>query len=134
MFFIIYFWIKNFNISLIKHLLTSIYFGLWWIAVDIFWLLVGGGGWWWIFFSCGEWWWVVVDIFWLVVGGVGSWRIYLGWWWVVVDTDWWLWEVEGGGIVLSNLLSRLNENHSLYFIWEKYGKSIITNSFANVWK
>ena len=84
MFFIIYFWIKNLNIFLIKQLLTWMYFGLLLVVVDTFWLSVGGGacyisgyilaggGWWWIYFG---WWWVVVDIFWLVVGGDGD-----GWW------------------------------------------------------
>ena len=24
------------------------YFGLWWVVVDIFWLMVGGGGWRWM--------------------------------------------------------------------------------------
>ena len=38
----------------------DLFFGCWWVLVDIFWL-VGGDGWWW----------VVVDIFWLVVGGGG---------------------------------------------------------------
>ena len=32
------------NIFLIKYLLPWIYFGLWLVAVDIFWLSVGGGG------------------------------------------------------------------------------------------
>ena len=54
MFFIIYFWIKNINISQIRHLLTWIYFRLWWVVVNIFWLKVGGGGWWWIYI--GGWW------------------------------------------------------------------------------
>ena len=53
---------KYLNIFLIKHLLTWIYFGLWLVMVDIFWLSVVGGGWWWIYFDC----WLVV------VGGVGS--------------------------------------------------------------
>ena len=37
---------KYLNIFHIKHLLTWIYFGLWLVVVDIFWLSVGGGGWW----------------------------------------------------------------------------------------
>ena len=32
------------NIFLIEYLLPWIYFGLWLVAVDIFWLSVGGGG------------------------------------------------------------------------------------------
>ena len=70
MLFVIYFSIKNFNIFLLKQLLTWIYFGL--------------CRWWWIHFSC-RWvvwyvsgyilrrggWWVVVGIFWLVVGDGG---------------------------------------------------------------
>ena len=43
-----------------------IYFGQWWVVVDILWLLVGGGG-------C---WLAVVEIFYMVVGR-GR------WWWVV---------------------------------------------------
>ena len=27
--------------------------GLWWLLVDIFWLVVGDGEWWWIYFG---WW------------------------------------------------------------------------------
>ena len=77
---------KYLNISLIKHLLTWIYFGLWLVVVDMFWLLVDVGGWWWIYFG---WWWMVVEILWLVVGGGEWWWIYFGWWWIMV----------GGGIV-----------------------------------
>ena len=84
MLFVIYFSIKNFNIFLLKQLLTWIYFGLcrwwWWIHFGCRWVVgyVSGyilrrGGWWWVYFG---WWWVVVDIFWMVVGGDG-------WWWVV---------------------------------------------------
>ena len=83
-----------------KHLLTWIYFGLWWVVVRILWLSVGGGGWWW----------VVVDIFWLLLGGGGWWQIYFGWCWVVVGGGryilaggrrWWVlvdifWLVVGG--------------------------------------
>ena len=47
-----------------KPLLTWIYFVLWLVVVDIFWLLVGGGGLWW----------AVVDIFGLVVVGGGWWH------------------------------------------------------------
>ena len=47
-----------------KPLLTWIYFGLWLVVVDIFWLLVGGGGLWW----------AVVDIFGLVVVAGGWWH------------------------------------------------------------
>ena len=60
--------------------------GLWWVLVDISWLVVGGGGWWWIYFGR---WWVVVDILWLVVGGGGYIMAGRGWWRMAV----------GGGIV-----------------------------------
>ena len=46
-----------------KPLLTWIYFELWLVMVDIFWLVVGGG----------RWWGMTVDIFWLVVSGDGGW-------------------------------------------------------------
>ena len=82
-----------------KHLLTWIYFGLWWVVVRILWLSVSGGGWWW----------VVVDIFWLVLGGGGWQQIYFGWWWTVVGVGGyilagggWQWVVVGRGIVQSN--------------------------------
>ena len=47
---------KCLNIFLLKPALTWIYFGLWLVVVEIFWLTVGGVGWWWIYFG---WWWVV---------------------------------------------------------------------------
>ena len=67
---------KYLNIFLIKHLLTWIYFGLWLVVVDIFWLLVGGG-WWWIYFG---WWWVMMR-------GGGNVLAGGGWWWMVVGGD-----------------------------------------------
>ena len=51
------------------------YFGWWWVVVDIFWLVVevvNGGGWWW----------VVVDILWMVAGVDEL-------WWVVVGRGGW---------------------------------------------
>ena len=65
----------HFNIFPIKQPFTWIYFGLRWVMVDIFWLLVGGGGWW---LTCFGWWWVVVDIFWVVVGDAGSCWMVMG--------------------------------------------------------
>ena len=78
MFFIIYFWIKNLNIFLIKQPLTWIYFGLLLVVVDTFWLSVGGG-------ACyvsgyilagGGWWW-------MMVGGGGYILAGGGWRWMV---------------------------------------------------
>ena len=53
-------------------------FAAWW---SIFWEMVGSGGY---ILAGGAWWWVAVDIFWMVVGAGGWWWIYFGWWWAVV--------------------------------------------------
>ena len=88
MFFILYFWMKNLNIFLIKYLLTWIYFGLWWVVVYIFWLSLGGGGWSWIYYGCR---WVVdgsgyiLAGGWLVVSGGGYILAGDGWCWIVVS-------------------------------------------------
>ena len=42
--------------------------GCWWVAVSIFWKVVGGGGWWWVYFG---WWWVVVNWLWKM-GSLGE--------------------------------------------------------------
>ena len=54
-------------------------------------------GWWSIFWEMFG---IVVDIFWLVVGGSGyilagggGWWWTFGWWWVVVDGGGWKWVV-----------------------------------------
>ena len=54
-------------------------FAGWW---SIFWEMVGSGGY---ILAGGGWWWVAVDIFWMVVGGgVGYILDGGGWWWMVV--------------------------------------------------
>ena len=44
--------------------------------------ILAGGGWSWMYFG---WWWVLVDIFWLVVGGGGYILDGSGWWSMVMD-------------------------------------------------
>ena len=50
--------------------------------------MVGGGGY---ILAVGGWCWIAVDIFWLVVGGGGGYILAGGgWWWMVVGgSGWW---------------------------------------------
>ena len=54
---------------------------MWWVMVEIFWLVVVGGEY---ILAGGGCWWVVVDIFWMLVDG-GYILASSGWWWVIVS-------------------------------------------------